>query len=214
MTSGWWIFGVVGGAAAFCAGDLLAERFGAGALPRRWAGVLAGILAALGCAARFSGVQAVVALAVCTLLYALGRIDCATMQLPDPLNAALGGLGAVWVVVAGLCGAPWGSLLPGHIIGAAAVSVPLHLLRRIWPGSLGGGDVKFVAAAGLLLGWAVIPAFLLAVAGGGVWAIAGVAAGRLRPGTRFAFGPFLCAATAIALFAGDWLVGCFYGGLL
>ena len=154
------------------------------------------------------------ALIACALLYALGRVDAATMVLPDPLCALLGLLALPWVLAARLGGAAWGPLLFEHIVSAVTVSLPLALLRRVWPGCLGGGDVKFLAAAGLWLGWAVVPAFLLATLAAGAWSVAGVAAGRLRPGVQFAFGPFLCAAAVVALFGSEEFIGWFYGGML
>ena len=202
------------GAAAFLFGERLAIRYGAGALARRWVGLPAGGLVALGCAARFGGVQAVLALIACVLLYALGRVDAATMVLPDPLCALLGLLALPWVLAARLGGAAGGPLLFEHTVSAVTISLPLALLRRVWPGCLGGGDVKFLAAAGLWLGWAVVPAFLLATLAAGAWSVAGVAAGRLRPGVQFAFGPFLCAAAVVALFGSEEFIGWFYGGML
>ena len=121
------------GAAAFLFGERLAIRYGAGALARRWVGLPAGGLVALGCAARFGGVQAVLALAACVLLYALGRVDAATMVLPDPLCALLGLLALPWVLAAWLGGAAWGPLLFEHTVSAVTVSLPLALLRRVWP---------------------------------------------------------------------------------
>ena len=126
------------GAAAFLFGERLAIRYGAGALARRWVGLPAGGLVALGCAARFGGVQAVLALIACALLYALGRVDAATMVLPDPLCALLGLLALPWVLAARLGGAAWGPLLFEHTVSAVTISLPLALLRRVWPGCLGG----------------------------------------------------------------------------
>ena len=59
-----------------------------------------------------------------------------------------------------------------------------------------------------------MPAFLLATLAAGAWSVAGVAAGRLRPGVQFAFGPFLCAAAVVALFGSEEFIGWFYGGML
>ena len=119
------------GAAAFLFGERLAIRYGAGALARRWVGLPAGGLVALGCAARFGGVQAVLALIACALLYALGRVDAATMVLPDPLCALLGLLALPWVLAAWLGGAAWGPLLFEHTVSAVTIT-----------------GVKFLAAAG------------------------------------------------------------------
>ena len=40
-----------------------------------------------------------------------------------------------------------------RMLGALCVSVPMLGITVLAPGSFGGGDVKFMCAAGALLGW-------------------------------------------------------------
>ena len=98
----------------------------------------------------------------------------------------------------------WAALAARHIAGALCVSVPMLLLCLAVPGGFGGGDIKLMAAAGLLLGWsqAFVAAFL-AVLSGGAYAAYLLARGRAGRRDHIAFGPFLCAGIAAALFAGD-----------
>lgn len=213
---GWYLVGAgAAGVAGYWLAERLARRFGARPLPHRWAGALGGALLAVVCAVRFTGWAVLPAGLACLLLYALARVDASVGRLPDSLNGALAGIGLVWIGARGLGGADWGMLLAAHGLGAVVISLPLAGLRHLWPGSLGGGDVKLMAAGGLLLGWAgVLPGFVLAVLLAGARVLAGFLTGRLRPGDVLAFGPFLCAGLGGALLFRAPLVGWFFGGLV
>ncbi|MEU4677166.1 A24 family peptidase [Micromonospora sp. NPDC023737] len=131
---------------------------------------------------------------------ALSVVDLACLRLPDPLvgtTAAAGTLGLVTVAAAG------GELLRLPMAAAgAAVSLTVGLLLALLPGSrLGFGDVKLATALGLPLGWLGWPALAWGLALphvlGGSWALALLAAGRVRRDTALPFGP--------AILAGAWL---------
>ena len=128
----------------------------------------------------------------------------ATQEIPDELNAALGVFALVFVLAQGALHGGWAALAARHIAGALCVSVPMLLLCLAVPGGFGGGDIKLMAAAGLLLGWsqAFVAAFLAVLSGGGYAAYL-LARGRAGRRDHIAFGPFLCAGIAAALFAGD-----------
>ena len=140
----------------------------------------------------------------CAVLYAIACHDAATQEIPDELNAALGALALAFVLAQGALHGGWAALAARHIAGALCVSVPMLLLCLAVPGGFGGGDIKLMAAAGLLLGWsqAFVAAFL-AVLSGGAYAAYLLARGRAGRRDHIAFGPFLCAGIAAALFAGD-----------
>jgi len=92
--------------------------------------------------------------------------DMATYELPDTLSAVL-----VVAALAALAtgGQGWGALLNHGLgaLGAFAFGVLMFAL-----GQWGGGDVKFLAATALWLGWPLLVAYVLAVAvAGGVLAI-------------------------------------------
>ena len=99
-----------------------------------------------------------------------------------------------------------------HLIGAAvggAVFLGLYFgsLALLKTEGLGLGDVKFAAAAGLLLGWQkFIPAILIASVLG---SIVMVAANRIRHAekrTEYPFGPFLVIGTLLAIFFGNAVI--------
>ena len=82
--------------------------------------------------------------------------------------------------------------------------MPILLLCLVIPGAFGGGDIKLMAAAGLLLGWqhTLLAAFLAVLGGGGYGAylLARKLADRKD---HFAFGPFLCTGIVLALLVGE-----------
>ena len=105
---------------------------------------------------------------VLTLLFAAVMLtamvwDLATYEIPDTLSLLL--------LVAGgaalLAGGGW-QVLAGHAVGALAAFAFGVMMFAL--GQWGGGDVKFMAATSLWLGWPVLVGYLLwvAIAGGGL----------------------------------------------
>ena len=148
-------------------------------------------------------------------------VDLRTRRIPNPLTAAMAvtGLG---LAAAGLSGISVWAALGGLVLGLAFM-LPGH-----WLGATGAGDVKLMAAAGALLGPAlVVSAFLFTAIAGGVLAVviamqrrrllatiggtgrlvAASAEGRelLRTApaaSRFAYGPAIAAGTIAAALVG------------
>jgi len=72
---------------------------------------------------------------------------------------------------------------------------------------MGGGDIKFIAAAGALLGWQqVFLIIFLSAFMGSVVGVAGLAKKRLRALSQIPFGPFLAGGTLVAYFFGKHLI--------
>ena len=98
------------------------------------------------------------------LLTAVTFVDIDTMEIPNGFVLALACLGAVSLFLF-----PEVSL-PMRVIGCFAVSVPMLLLTVLIPGAFGGGDIKLMAAAGILLGAKLTgTAFFFSVLAGGVY---------------------------------------------
>ena len=141
---------------------------------------------------------ALVALAVMGILTAISLIDAETQIIPDRLNLALG-----------LCAILMLLLVPEitpvqRLFGAVCISGPMLLLCLVIPGAFGGGDIKLMAAAGLLLGWQnTLVAAFLGVLGGGVYGAWLLAAKKAERKDHFAFGPFLCVGIGAAMLFGD-----------
>ena len=89
-------------------------------------------------------------------LLVLGMIDFKTYEIPVGCNFFIAALGLVRLATDYR---NWAS----YVIGFFAVSVFLYLLYALSKGrAIGGGDIKLMAAAGLLLGWKlIILAFVL-----------------------------------------------------
>ncbi|MBQ7839926.1 MAG: prepilin peptidase [Lachnospiraceae bacterium] len=134
------------------------------------------------------------------LLILIGRIDYKYRKIPNGLIILLWGIG----ILAGIVSREPDWIL--RLAGMFAVSLPLFLIVLAFPGSIGGGDIKLMAAGGMFLGMKLIfLSFILALAGCGMWCAAGLASGRLRRKEKFALGPFLCAGMAACVFWGEKL---------
>ena len=77
--------------------------------------------------------------------------------------------------------------------GIIAVSVPLFVLACIVPGSIGGGDIKLMAAGGFLIGKAGIwNAFTVGIMGAGIYSLMMLLMKKAEWKSEIAMGPFLC----------------------
>ena len=94
--------------------------------------------------------------------------------------------------------------LTEYLPGAFAVSIPMALLLFLIPGSFGGGDIKFTAAAGLVLGTRkVLLGSMVAVLCAGVYCLYLLVWKKEGRKAVFAFGPFLCMGMTAALLFGE-----------
>ncbi len=132
-------------------------------------------------------------------LIVLSVIDLRTYEIPFGINLFILALGLIRVI---LHYEQW----LDHVIGFFAVSIVLLLIIVISKGkSMGGGDMKLMAAAGLFLGWKLI---LLAMALG---CIIGSVIHVIRMivskvGRELAFGPYLAAGIFLAMLWGDRMI--------
>jgi leader peptidase (prepilin peptidase)/N-methyltransferase len=142
------------------------------------------------------------AISVLLVLALISLRDAQTSQIPDALNFSLLVLAVVALLIVPEIN--WLS----RLLGALIISGPLLLLAMLKPGSIGGGDIKLMAAAGLLLGWQYV---MLATVLGlffavlyGLWLVV-IKHAKLEE--KFPFGPALCTGIAIAYFFGPVIVG-------
>lgn len=142
--------------------------------------------------------------ALFSLLIVISMIDFRWQIIPDGLviaMAVLGALRAAYQVI--VFHDHWYTF----VIGIFAASVPLLILGLIFPDGLGGGDVKFMAAAGLFAGWKLV---LLGLFLGNLIALAVVAIlfvqKKAARGTKIPFGPYLSLGVVCALLFGDALI--------
>lgn len=79
-----------------------------------------------------------------------------------------------------------------RMVGGVIVAAPMLLLTIIVPGAFGGGDIKLMAASGLLLGKTrIVYAMVIAIFVAGVYGSVMLFMGRYKRKDKFAFGPFL-----------------------
>jgi leader peptidase (prepilin peptidase) / N-methyltransferase len=134
------------------------------------------------------------------MIIALAAIDMSRMILPDRLNLILGAIGLGQDFALGLP-RPIDGLL-GSLIGAASLAAMAAAFRRLRGiDGLGLGDQKFVAAAGLWIGWRGLPLMMMMIAATSALTFAlvrAVAHREFDPGARIPFGPFLGLGTFAA----------------
>lgn len=139
--------------------------------------------------------------ALFSLLMVLSVIDWRTFIIPNGINLAIFLLGVARLVTD-----------PDHwltyLVGMLSVSLVFLLLHVLTGGNgLGMGDVKLVAAAGLLLGWQKM---ILAVL---VGSVAGAVIHSVRmkggAGRKLAFGPYLAAGIWFSALVGGQLISAY-----
>jgi len=143
-------------------------------------------------------------------LIALSVIDFRTYEIPVGFNIFILVLGTIRVIFEFIGDHnSW----PEFIIGLVSVSVPLLLIFYATKGrGIGGGDVKLMGAAGLLLGWKLIVlAFFLGCLLGSVIHLT-----RMKVSGEshvLAMGPYLSAGIVIAACFGERLISMYFGYL-
>lgn len=139
-------------------------------------------------------------------LTVIAFIDADTMEIPNGLIIAVAIIGLISILLFPEIG------LLDRGIGIVCVSVPFLLLALVIEGAFGGGDIKLVAATGLLLGWKLnLVGLFFALLTGGAYGIYLLAAKKKGRKDHFAFGPFLCFGMAASAFFGDAVLGWYLG---
>ena len=139
-------------------------------------------------------------------LLALSVIDFRTYEIPFGFNV----FSAVLVLIR--IGLTLDNLLE-FVIGFFAVSVLLEIILLVSGGrAIGGGDVKLMAAAGLLLGWKlIILAFFIGCILGSVIHIIRMKVSQAEH--VLAMGPYLSAGILIAALWGNQFIDWYFGFL-
>lgn len=144
---------------------------------------------------RFAAIPQAIAISLFfSILIIISMIDLDTMLIPNRLVAAIFvlGIASIWIF-------PEVSLL-SRLIGAVIISVPF-LLIAIFTGGMGGGDVKLMFAAGILLGTkSIIIAALIGIV---LAAICGIIIKLKTKVSKIPFGPYLSVGLVIAALIGD-----------
>jgi leader peptidase (prepilin peptidase) / N-methyltransferase len=134
---------------------------------------------------------------------ALTMIDIDHKRLPDKIVLPSWIVIAVLLTVASAVSGDWDALARAGI-GAAALFGLYFLLAFIYPAGMGFGDVKLALILGGVLGYLSWRAFAVGAFGGfllgSVGGIVVLASGRGNRKTAIPFGPYMIAATVVAIF--------------
>jgi leader peptidase (prepilin peptidase)/N-methyltransferase len=141
-----------------------------------------------------------------SILVAISVIDFRTMIIPPGLNIAIGVLGIIRMIF---------DLknFTTYLVGFAAVSGFLLILYMISKGRwIGGGDIKLMAATGLLIGWKlnILAFFLGCIYGSVIHIIRMKISGK---GHVLALGPYLAAGVMTAVLVGKEIIDWYFGML-
>lgn len=149
-------------------------------------------------------VETLIYCSMTSALLALSVIDFRTFEIPPGFNIFLLLVGIVRVAT-DIDG--WAQ----YIIGFFAVSVFLLLVWLLSGGrGVGGGDIKLMAACGLILGWKlIIIAFIAGCILGSVIHLIRMAV--KGEGSVLALGPYLSAGVFLAALWGDAVINAYFG---
>jgi leader peptidase (prepilin peptidase)/N-methyltransferase len=138
-------------------------------------------------------------------LIVVAVIDWRTYEIPPGLNIFIGLLGIARLL---LDLTAWLTYVGGFFAASGVLFIIFALTKGR---GMGGGDIKLMAAAGLLLGWQHI---LLALALGSLLgSVIHLALMKIKGKERvLAFGPYLAAGIFIAMLYGDPFITWYIGG--
>lgn len=136
---------------------------------------------------------------VASALVIVTVVDIARQIIPDAITLP----GIVFGLAAGTYTIGYANSLLGFFAGCGL----FYLLAVLSDGGVGGGDIKYIAAAGALLGWQkVLLIIFLATFAGAVVGVFQIAAQKKSSNRLIPFGPFLAAGTLVTLFYGNAII--------
>jgi len=175
---------------------------------------LCGVSYAIGFLALGFSVSLIFAVILIPILICLSFFDIDTGEIEYWCPISIGILGAVTLGLSlfGVVDTVWYT----HLIGAVIIAVPFAVLCFF--GAMGGGDVQLMFAAGLLLGWNIIPAAFIGIFLGAIIGI--IHKVKNKPvkermvdddspaleGTPLRFGPFLSIGIFAAFLCGEQMI--------
>lgn len=139
-------------------------------------------------------------------LIVISVIDERTFEIPAVLNLFLLVLGVIFCIFDS-------ANLLEHLLGMVSVSLVLYLLYVVSGGrAIGGGDVKLMGAAGLIVGWKlIILAFFAGCILGAFFHVLRMRFGKAEH--MLAMGPYLSAGIFISALWGNRMIGWYLGCL-
>jgi leader peptidase (prepilin peptidase)/N-methyltransferase len=136
---------------------------------------------------------------VAPTLVIITAIDIEHQIIPDVITLP----GIVLGLVVGSYTIGYADSLLGFFLGSGL----FYLLAVFSNGGMGGGDIKYIAAAGALLGWQkVLLVIFIGAFLGSIVGLFQIAVQKKSRKSLIPFGPFLAAGTLITLFYGNPLI--------
>lgn len=144
-------------------------------------------------------ISTIIGIILSSTLIIITMIDLDTMEIYDRLLIIILILAIINVFFSELT-------IIDHLLGFFVISAPLFLVAY-FTGGIGGGDIKLIAVAGLLLGYkATIVAFFIASILGGLVAVYLLLSKQKNRKSLIAFGPYLCIGIFIAYMYGNSII--------
>ena len=139
-------------------------------------------------------------------------IDIEHQIIPDLITLP----GIVFGLIAGSYLNGWQTSLIGLVVGGGSFLLISEIYYRLRGNiGMGGGDIKYIAAAGALLGWQNITVVIfLAAFSGALTGIVGMGFKKLGFLSKIPFGPFLVMGTLAAIFYGDEIISLYLSMVL
>lgn len=135
------------------------------------------------------------------VLSVLTLIDFVRMEIPFILNIIIFVIGLISIVTMGEIS------IVSRLIGMVCISVPMRLIAYVVPGGFGGGDMKLMCAAGMMLGVSnMVVGFFVGVVIGGVYSIIMLIRRKKGKKDQFAFGPCLSLGLMVSAVYGNQLM--------
>ena len=136
---------------------------------------------------------------VAPTLVIITAIDIEHQIIPDVITLP----GIVLGLAVGTYTIGYANSLLGFFLGGGL----FYLLAVLSNGGMGGGDIKYIAAAGALLGWQkVLLVIFIGALLGSIIGLFQIAVQKISRKSLIPFGPFLAMGTLITLFYGNSLI--------
>lgn len=149
-------------------------------------------------------VEAVLHMVLMPPLVIITVIDIEHQIIPDRITLP----GILYGLAAGSYLHGWFDTVVGFVAGGGSFLLLAEVyLRTRGVQGMGGGDIKYIAAAGAFLGWQQV---LVVIFGGSLlgalFGALGMSVKKIKFLTRIPFGPFLVLATLISIFYGKEMI--------
>ncbi len=148
-----------------------------------------------------SSIETVLYMFLASALLTISVIDFKHMIIPDSIVVFIGIL-AIINLIFNI------KLWLYFVVGFFVVSVILLVIAIITKGGMGGGDIKMMAVAGLLIGWdKILLALMLGAILGSVVGVTLIALKIIERKQFIPFGPFLAAGVFASALYGEEIIG-------